>query len=161
MLSSFIFPVYVQISPDRLIVRNVKTGLTFSEVPELAIERKSKLKILDIGVQARSHSSKSGVEIINPFAHPRTLVSDFGMAEQLLKLAIRRILKASLFSVSPTMVLHPMGDPDGGFTQVESRAFREMALSTGASQVIVWQGRNLTDQEILSKQFPSDGKILA
>lgn len=129
-------------------------------MPELAIEKKSKLKILDIGVLARTHSSKLNVEIVNPFAHPRTLVSDFGMAEQMLKLAIHRILKASMFSASPMMVLHLMGDPDGGYTQVEIRAFREMGRGTGASQVVLWQGRNLTDQEILAKQFPSDGKIL-
>lgn len=161
MLSSFIFPVYVQVAPDRLTVRNVKTGEFFSEVPELAIQRKPKLIILDIGAQARLHSSVPGVEMVNPFDHPRTLASDFVMAEQLLKLAIRRILKVSLFSAAPAMVLHLMGDPEGGFTQIEVRAFREMGLGTGASSVIVWQGRSLTDQEILSKQFPRDGKVLA
>jgi len=57
--------------------------------------------------------------------------------------------------------MHPMGDPAGGFTQVEIRALHEMALGAGASQVKVWQGRPLTDQELMSRQFPSDGRVLS
>ena len=29
-----------------------------------------------------------------------------------------------------------------------------MALGAGASEVVVWTGRTLTDQEILSSQYP-------
>jgi rod shape-determining protein MreB and related proteins len=160
MLASFIFPVYVQISAQQLIVRNVKTGATYAEVPELAVLRTPKLQVLGIGVQARLHSAANGVDIVNPFGHPRSLVSDFETAEKLLQLSIRRILKAHWFSASPMLVVHLMGNPEGGFTQVEIRAFRELGLGTGASQVVLWQGRCLTDEEILSKKFPSDGKIL-
>ena len=57
--------------------------------------------------------------------------------------------------LAPVVVIHPLGKPAGGFTQVENRAFREMAIGAGASEVTVWNGRNLTDQEVLSKRFPS------
>ena len=99
------------------------------------------------------------VKIINPFAHPRTLVSDFTVAEQLLKIMVSRLLGSSLFAVSPKVILHPLGDPAGGFTQVELRAFREMAHGAGASQVVVWTGRVLTDQEILSGVYPKEGSV--
>ena len=66
-----------------------------------------------------------------------------------------------MLAVSPRVVMHPLGDPAGGFTQVEIRAFHEMALGAGASDVRVWQGRALTDQELLSRTFPADGQVLS
>lgn len=71
-------------------------------------------------------------------------------------------MKSDSFLVpAPRAIMHPMGDPAGGFTQVEARAFHEMAIGAGASQVKVWQGRALSDQEVLTGTFPSSGKVLS
>lgn len=149
--------VYVQVSPERLTLKNLKTGEALSEVPELAISAAPKPKILAVGPQARSAASSHAAELVNPFAHPRSMVSDFTVAEQLLKHQLRRVLGNSLLSLSPCIIIHPLGSPAGGFTQVERRAFREMALGAGASEVHVWTGRPLTDQEVLSKRAPQSG----
>ena len=77
-------------------------------------------------------SLEPGVTLAKPFAHPRSLVSDFTAGEQLLKEMIYRCLGRSLFSIAPAVILHLIGDPEGGFTQVEIRAFREMVLACGA-----------------------------
>lgn len=53
MLTSFIPTVYVQISPERLTVRNVKTGASISEVPEVAIAHDPKTNIVGVGAEAR------------------------------------------------------------------------------------------------------------
>ncbi len=140
LLSRLVPTVYVQLSPERITLRNAKTGQTLSEVPRIAVE--------------------AGAAAINPFAHPRSLVSDFTAGETLLKALLRKLLPGSLFTASPRVVLHPLGDPAGGFTQIEVRALQEMARGAGASEVIVWQGRNLTDQELRDREFPSDGKQL-
>ena len=66
-----------------------------------------------------------------------------------------------MFSVSPRVVLHPLGDPEGGFTRIEVRALHEMALGAGAAEVRLWQGRALSDEELLSGTFPADGNLLA
>jgi len=142
--------IYVQISPERLILRNVKSGEVISEIPEVAIDYDNKERIVGIGSEASFHRSNPSVKIINPFAHPRTLLSDFTVAEQMLKIFIRRMQGSSFFSVSPKIVIHPLGEPAGGFTQIERRAFHELALGAGASQVVFREGRVLTDQEILS-----------
>lgn len=161
MLTSLIPIVYVQVSPERLTARNAKTGETISEVPEIAIEQYPKPGIVGVGNDARSHKSAQSVKIINPFAHPRSLVSDFTAGEQLLKAFLRRLQGNSIFAVSPKVVMHPQGEPDGGFTQIEIRALHEMAMGAGASRVVVWQGRGLSDQELLSGQFPSGGQVLS
>lgn len=160
MLSALIPTLYIQVSPERLTIRNPKTGETISEPPEVAIAQGDRFKVVGVGAQARAHQSLS-VEVVNPFAHPRSLVSDFTAGEQLLKAFLRRVRAKSVFAPAPRVVLHPQGDPAGGFTQVEIRAFHEMALGAGASEAVVWQGRGLTDQELLARDFTSGGKVLS
>lgn len=149
--------VYIQISADQLVLKNLKTGQVIIEVPELAISTAPNPRILAVGPEASVAARVQDATLVNPFAHPRSLVSDFTLAEQLLKHQLRRALGKSLLSISPYVVIHPLGSPAGGFTQVERRAFREMALGAGASVVHLWIGRLLTDSEVLSKQAPAHG----
>ena len=152
--------VYVRVSPQRLTVRDPKSGTAVSEIPEIAIAQGARAQIVAVGAAARAQQSSS-TTVVNPFAHPRSLMSDFTSGQALLKAFLRRIQPPSLFSPAPRIVLHLEGDPDGGFTQVEIRAFREMALGAGASEVVIWQGRDLLDQELLARQFPAAGQLLS
>jgi rod shape-determining protein MreB and related proteins len=157
MLSSLTPLLYLQISPVIVVVRNLKTGAALSAVPELALSLDNPPKVLGVGNSARAAAKAAPqARLINPFAHPRTMISDFTGAEILIKAMCSKVLKKSLFSPSPAVVVHPMGNPDGGFTQVEKRAFRELALGSGARTVWVWTGRPLTDEEIKIRKTPAD-----
>jgi rod shape-determining protein MreB len=153
--------IYVQVSPSLLTVRNPKTGVSVSEVPEVAIAHSPKPSIVGVGKDARLHRSEPSVQITNPFAHPRSMVSDFTVGEQVLKAFLRRVMGKAFFTPAPKLVLHLLGDPADGFTQVEIRAFHEMALGAGASEVTLWRGRALSDQELLTGQFPDSGQVLS
>lgn len=159
MLSSLQPVLYIQIAPRQLDLRNAKTGAALCEVAEIAIQRQPKLKVLGVGNEARGHAGDS-VEIAQPFAHPRSLVSDFTLGEQLLKVLIPRLLGHGFLIPAPLVILHPLGQPEGGFTQIEIRALQEMALGAGAAKVIVWQGPNLTNQQVLTRQYPAEGRVL-
>lgn len=161
MFGFFKTVVYVQLSPNLLTLRNPKTGESISERPEVAISAGPNERMVAVGSEARTVQASQTVHVVNPFAHPRSLVSDFTVAEQLLKAFLKRLVGQSMFAVAPEVVMHPQGDPVGGFTQIEIRALHEMALGAGARQVKIWQGRTLTDEELLSRQFPSDGRVLA
>lgn len=161
MISFFNRTLYVQISPERLTVRDPKSGVALSEVAEVAISSGIKEKIVGVGAGARAAMHDPAVKLVRPFAHPRSLVSDFTVADQLLKEFIRRMPGQSFIRLAPVVVMHPQGEPEGGFTQVEIRAFHELAMSAGASRVKVWQGRDLTDQELLSGSFPATGQVLS
>lgn len=161
MFSTFIPTIYVQVLPERLTVRNIKTGQSVSEVPELALAGSPGRKILGVGDQARALASEFGVEIVNPFAHPRSLISDFVFGEHVLKDFLYCVQGRPLLAVSPRFIVHPLGNPAGGLTQVECRAFHEMAMGAGAAKVTLWQGRSLSDQELLSRQFPEGGQVLS
>lgn len=140
--------LHVQISPELLTVRNLKSGQVVSEVPEAAIGGTPK-KILAAGAQARLATAQAGVEVVNPFAHPRSLVSDFTTGYALLRIFVRRVLGRQWLQVSPLIFMQPLGDPAGGFTQIERRALREMALGAGASQVILCIPVAPPDREML------------
>lgn len=161
MLSALKPTIYVQISPERLTVRNVRNGESISEVPEIAIGHDPKPTILAVGEQARIASVGTTAKVFNPFSHPRSLVSDFTLGEQVLKAFLRKIQSKSLLAFGPLVVLHPLGEPAGGLTQVEIRAFHEMAIGAGASQVIVWHGSKLSDEQILTNKFPQSGEVLS
>ncbi|MDB5964751.1 MAG: rod shape-determining protein MreB [Polaromonas sp.] len=153
-------PLYIRLTPYRLSVRNVKTGKTLSEVPEIALSRGPNPRILDVGAKAALHRSSKAAEVLNPFSHPRTLISDFSTGQRVLKAFIRKLNRRQGFSLAPRVVLHPQGEPAGGYTQIEIRAFHEMVHGAGASSATLWQGPELTDAQVLSRRFPTSGQVL-
>ncbi len=145
LLALFSPLLYVQISPDCLRIRDVGEGKEIAEAPRIAIP----------AAQGRPAG------IVNPFGHPRSLVSDFAAGEQLLRTFFLRLRPKSLLKAAPRVVMHPLGIPAGGYTQIEVRALHEMALGAGASTAVVREGRPLTEQELLAGDFGAGGRILS
>lgn len=152
--------IYVRLGSERITVRNIRTGASLSETPWAAVMRQPKFKFMGAGSEALSFADRLGVEVLNPFGHPRSLASDFTAGEQVMKVFLARVHRRRMLVIAPTVVLHLLGNPDGGYTQIEIAALREMTLGAGASQVILWQGRDLTDEELRSGRFPADGRVL-
>lgn len=114
--------------------------------------------MLAVSTAARAAAAQGGAQVFNPFAHPRSLVSDFTLAQQVLKTFVRRVVGGGFrFLPSPLVVMHPLGEHAGGLTQVEVRALRELALGLGAREAQVWQGPALTDEQVRSGTWPGGG----
>jgi rod shape-determining protein MreB len=152
--------LYIRLSPMRLTVRNVKTGEFISEPPESPSPAGPKEKILGVGDDAALHKSSKSAQVINPFAHPRSMMSDFTAGQQVSKPLCASCVRAGCLRRRPAWYFTSQGDPAGGFTQVEIRAFHEMALGAGASEVTFWQGQDLTDEQVLSRHYPPTGRVL-
>lgn len=162
LLSRFQPIVYVKLSPDSLSLREVRSGRVVSEAPMAAIARHHpENRLLGVGEAARAAASTEPAHLVNPFRHPRSLISDFTLAEAVMKGFMKKLFAGRLFAQSPIAVLHPQVDPEGGFTQVELRALRELMLAAGAARAIVWHGRELADEELLGLSFASGGQVLA
>lgn len=155
-------PLYVQLSPTRLSVRDPRRGQSVAELPEIAIRQAAdgKRTVVAVGAQARAHAAEPDVTVANPLAHPRSLMSDFVQAELLLKAFVRRARGDLWFQPACEMVLHPLGDHAGGLTSIELRALHELGLGSGATRVRIWQGPALSDEQLLSGQFPAGGSLL-
>lgn len=161
LLRYFQSVVYVTLRPERLSFLDVKSGRSVSEPPLVALSREPRKRLLAVGEAARVMAATQPVDLVNPFEHPRSLVSDFTVAEAVMKGFMARLFAGRLFAARPIVVLHPRTDPEGGFTQVEIRAFQELATGAGAAKVLVWHGRELTKDELLSLKFGSGGRLLA
>ena len=142
--------LYVQIWEHRLKVTNLKTGQVHDTAPLVAIETHPRgvKKIVGIGAAAGQLPLRSNIELINPFSHPRTLLSDFLVAEKLVMHAVREACGKGLVPAAPAIIMHPMEKLEGDLTQVERRAFRELALGAGARAVVVYQGEELTTRSL-------------
>lgn len=85
-----------------------------------------------------------------PFTTTRLLLGQFQVAETVLRKGLREISGGGLFQASPVVVIHPLEMVEGGLSEVEARAFRELALSSGARKAYVHVGAPLSDAEIVS-----------
>lgn len=155
--------LYVRLSPERLVVRDARAVRMFDQAAVLAVTRAVPRRIVAVGDQAvlAAAGAQQPVDLVRPFAHPRTLMADYTAGEQLLKAAIQTVLRGRWLALSPRVLMHPVGEPVGGLTQVEIRALQEMALGAGAHGVTVWQGPLLTDEQVLARQYPAAGQVLA
>jgi rod shape-determining protein MreB and related proteins len=86
-----------------------------------------------------------------PFTTTRLLIGQFLAAENVLKRAVKEMSKGGIFAVSPQVLIQPLEMLDGGLSEVEERALREVAIGAGASKVVVWVGHELSDAEVRDK----------
>ncbi|MBU0482746.1 MAG: hypothetical protein KKG47_16760 [Proteobacteria bacterium] len=152
--------LFVTIEAARLRMRCLNDGTELAIDPALAINEKG--KIIAIG---DSHAVKAAGEdpkntVANGFKHPRTCMVDFEVAEAALSFLFKRLV--SPFSlIKPVMIIQPLEKLEGNLTGVEARWLRELGESVGARKVFVWVGKTLSDQEMLSRQFPEEkGSLL-
>lgn len=87
--------------------------------------------------------------MLGPFQHPRILIEDFTGCEKIVQYAFRKLFGSGVIRPSASVVVHPDLKLDGGLTQIEARALREMVEGAGARRVYLHYGRPLTDKEVL------------
>jgi len=152
--------VYAQLHPDRLAVRDVRTGRTYAARPVGAVLAGSTRKVVRVGDDALTASAGRPLELVNPFKHPRMLIAELTLGQQVLRGFLGKLYASSWVPRRPVLVLHPRVDPEGGFTEIEIRALHELGQGAGASRVLVWHGRELLQRELLNLQLSSGGKLL-
>ncbi len=149
LFNKFGTTVYVQIWEHRLKLTDIRTGKIFDEKPLVAIEGKKEGQPVVVAVgNSAALAVGEDVKVVNPFSHPRVLFSDFTVGERLLQYALGTILGKKFIASAPTIVVHPMEKLEGGLTMIEIRAFRELAVSSGARDAVVYQGQELQSDEI-------------
>lgn len=152
--------IYVRIAAKRLKLLHAQSGREWSDTPDVA-RHASSGKVQAVGRDALVLAGNSDVVVDNGYRHPRTLIADFILAELALKSMIPRVAPRSWFSPSPVIVMHPLAQLTGGLTQVEIRAIHELAVGVGARRALVWEGDELTRQQVLTLDFSSaSGRLL-
>ncbi|MDG9927237.1 MULTISPECIES: hypothetical protein [unclassified Pseudomonas] len=156
--------LYLKLGARRLSGLHLPSGKAFDELPMLAIEhaRDGSRKGVAMGTEALKLQERSEIRIVNGFDHPRTLLADFPVAEQTMKLFLRRWRPRFPWNRPPVLVLHPRERLEGGLTQVEIRAFTELFTANGIRTLYIWTGRELTPEELRDLAFPTaEGTLIA
>ena len=130
-------PYLVQISPQRLKITNLSNNRVWEDAPLVAIaeDAKGNKSIIAIGSAAKGKADL----VVNPFDHPRTFLHDFTVAESLIKYALRSMMPRHLFTVSPVIIMQVTEALEGGMTQIEHRALRELAIGAGARKAYIYE----------------------
>ena len=137
--------MYVQVWERRLKVSNIRSKKIFDEVPLIAVRRDvdKRFSIEAIGNRAKSKLEDGNYDVVNPFSHPRLLISDIRAAETLLKFVFRKLTDNGYIVPSPRVIFQPMEKLEGGVTAMEERTFRELCLGAGARDVYLQVGNEL------------------
>jgi rod shape-determining protein MreB and related proteins len=142
-------PYYVRLRRNRIHIRDAKGQRQFEDEPLVALTDEDPPRIEAIGVAAR----RSKRRIVNPFSHPRVIVDDYAVAEKLLQHAFKMVSPRTLIRASPIAVMHWLDELEGGLTPIERRVLHELGEGAGARRVYVWEGRELTNEELRSGAY--------
>jgi hypothetical protein len=114
-------PVYIKVYSNQIEVINLKSGETASR------------------------------KALEPFSNQRLVLSDFNNASKLLRIVIDDLqLKTKIFGSSFKALIQQMEKLEGGLSNIEKRALRDLAELSGASYVkIIEHTQNLSNQEAL------------
>ena len=135
-------PYYLRLNRDRVSIRNVSTGKIVEVTPKIGMDASNIL--LSVGDPVAANA----IRVRTPFEHPRVLIADFTAGERIIQYVIREVIGKGAIASSPIVVVHPDVELEGGLTQIEARALREMVEGAGARKVYLHYGRQLTDQEV-------------
>lgn len=78
----------------------------------------------------------------------------------MVKYGMKMLSDPRLFRPRPAVVIHPIVVPEGGFTDSDLRALRELASVVDPVRTVVWQGPRLTRKQLASHFFPPEGRVL-
>jgi rod shape-determining protein MreB and related proteins len=137
-------PCYARIDRTSISIRDVSTGATFESAAKLGLD--SANRIVSVG----DISSPNVVRIVEPFEHPRIVMSDFACASKLIQYGLHQLTRVKWITPSPILVLQPLMELTGGLSEIENRAPLELGESAGARKTVIHCGKTLSDQEVIA-----------
>jgi len=139
----------VELSETQLKIQSFTHNREFDEPPLIAFkEFKGSLVVEAIGDQAKLLNSNE-FKVSNPFKHPRSFIGDFLQAEKLLQMAFRKIHSdTGMLVPSPRVIVHQLEKTEGGLSQLEVRALRELILGAGGREVLVYTGQRINPKVV-------------
>lgn len=154
---------YIKFDPGQLHIAATNRTVQFVSLPHIAIEQHSdgKKTIAAIGQEAKAMNGKDGIQVFNPFDHPRLIADDFILCEKLLIHGIRTMYGAFSFSTPRKIIIHPKKQVEGGLTGIENRFLLELASTIGGRKIAVHEGSDLTMQQVQEYRFDTQHQLSA
>ena len=100
----------------------------------------AKIKLKIIYAKSRIPILCKVIRVLNPFKHSRSFVADFLCAEKVLQHGVYTMHNNPIIRPSPRVIIHQLDKTEGGLTDIEERVLRELAISAGAREVVIYLG---------------------
>ena len=146
---------YVRITPDTIVVRDVRGRRQIEEVPQAALDAAG--RVVAVGREA-GHLSGQGdlaAGLRSPFARSSLDVGDVDLAAGIVRHLVRGLRRVPWVPVMIRgMIIHPDFAAADPLSTDERDAFIVMAKRAGARTAQVWEGRPLADDEVLDAIVP-------
>jgi hypothetical protein len=145
--------IYVQVSPERILLRRVATGEKIEGVPQVAIDSQG---IVAAFGQAAEEAAKwrPDVRLVNGFAQPGALLGDVEAAAITLRCFLEMLeprMKRRWRRAKPDLVIHPADVRE--LSGLEAWGLQRVAELAGAGTVRLWLGEEPA-YETLSRGTP-------
>lgn len=141
--------VYIRIRNNKITFYHYPHGVQYEDDAILAVRHSgSKSVVTAVGkaVFTLKENDKSVVyEPFNPFTYENPEI--FTLAEKLIRALLTSAPEFKHTLVSPRVIIHP---DKTYISDMEEQAYRELALSAGAREAVVYVGDKLSDNEIES-----------
>ena len=143
---------YLRFTADRLAVRFVGSGREYGDIPEVALDDRGRIVAIGSGARVAFRDSERAVSLQTPFADSGIVDVDLAaiiVQRFAAEVGLSRIRFNTLAaSVGPSMIIHPMGEWADDLTDRDAAALREVGKRAGASEVRLWTGSALSDDQI-------------
>jgi hypothetical protein len=130
----------VELSPQRVLVRDLGTGQQHEFSPVLSLDASSRVSSIGRPV------SPAAVETIEPFANPAALAKNDRIAELLMQYAYSKIGSNQWIKPAPNVVLFVPRDRANALGPVEDSVLLNLSKRAGAHRTIVHRGERPTDE---------------
>lgn len=119
----------------------------FKPLPVYIRVRRNLIEITNL--ETGTSSSRSA---LNPFSSSRNVVSNFNNAQEAIAATLGDLgIKQALFSRPLIILIHQMEGIEGGLSDIEKRALRDLAETVGGRKVFIYEDtRELKLSEALS-----------
>ena len=137
--------LYIRFKNEKVYLSAQPSGETFEELAVMTVVKKGKnLKITAVGKAVQELPEKDKSVAYAPFSPFSLEPENFELAEKFLIALLKKGLSSSAL-IRPKVIIHP---DKSYLSEIGEEAYRELALSAGAREVIVYVGKALENDEL-------------
>ena len=146
--------VYIRFARDKVHFDYHPSGLHYEDEPILAVKKKGKKEIISaVGKEVFDLPEEDTSVVYTPFKPFEIEPDNFNLAEKVIRHLMQKGADFKGALVSPRVIIHPNKTY---VSEMEEDAYRELAMSAGAREVVVYVGDKLQPDDL--ENIMNDGR---
>ncbi len=138
--------VYIRFWRNKIIFYYHPSGVKYKDEPILAIKKRGKKEIITaVGEEINALAPEDTSIIRTPFQPFMTEPENFDLGAKVIRHLMQKGKNSKMALVAPRVIIHP---DKTYISEMEEQAYRELALSAGAREAVVYVGQALHPDEI-------------